>query len=202
MNQNILTLEEAANSFITQSANKPVPETIVEILLDKEKVAKKAKNTISLKQLEGSWRLCFITGTKKSSDHAGIILGSGKYTPNWVTFYISYSSDSTTLNQEVETGTIGNSVHLGALKLLLNGPMKILPNKNIVVFYFTRMTLEFFGKKIFSGYIRGGKKNKENFEKAKIKKQAFFSYFAISDKIIAARGKGGGLAIWAKEEQK
>jgi hypothetical protein len=202
MTENILYLEQVANSFITHSANKPVPETIVEVLLDEEKVAKKAKNSISLKQLEGSWRLCFITGTKKTRDRAGIILGSGKYTPNWVKFYISYSSDSTTSNQEFETGTIGNSVQLGGLKLLLNGPMKILPNKNIVVFDFTRMALEVFNQKIFSGYIRGGKKNEESFYQAKINKQAFFSYFAISDKIIAARGKGGGLAIWAKEEQK
>lgn len=202
MNQNILYLEQAANSFLTQSADKPVPETIVEFLLNEEKAAKKAKNSISLKQLEGSWRLCFITGTKKTRERAGIILGSGKYTPNWVKFYISYSSDSATPNQESETGTIGNSVDLGGLKLSLNGPMKILPNKNIVVFDFTRMTLQVFNQKIFSGYIRGGKKNEENFYQAKINKQAFFSYFAISDKIIAARGKGGGLAIWAKEEQK
>ena len=79
--------------------------------------------------------------------------------------------------------------------------MKILPNKNIVVFDFTRMSLHVFGQKIYSGYIRGGQKSEENFEQAKISKQAFFNYFAVSDKIIAARGKGGGLAVWVKEAE-
>ncbi|PSF38687.1 hypothetical protein C7H19_04040 [Aphanothece hegewaldii CCALA 016] len=195
MNQNIVTLEQAANSFITQSADKPIPEIIVKTLLEEEKAAKKNKNPVSFQQLEGAWRLFFITGTKKARDRAGIILGSGKYLPHWVKIYISYCQ-----NQD-ETANIVNSVNLGTLKLSLSGPTQILPNKNIVVFNFTRMTLQVFGKKIFSGDIRGGKKSEENFYKVQ-KKEAFFSYFAISDKIIAARGRGGGLAIWTKEEQK
>ncbi|GFE71137.1 hypothetical protein [Chroococcus sp. FPU101] len=196
MTENILVLEQAANAFLYQSTDQPTPNTIVDALLDEEKTAKKNKNSVTLKQLEGSWRLFFVTGTKKTRDRAGIILGSGKYIPKWVKIYLLYSQ-----NHNNEIGTIGNSVSLGTLKLLLNGPMKILPNKNIVVFDFTRLTIQVLGQKIFSGYVRGDQKNEDNFTQASIQKQAFFSYFAISDKIIAARGKGGGLAIWAKEEQ-
>lgn len=196
MTENILVLEEAAHAFLSQSTDQLTPNTIVDALLNEEKAAKKNKNSVTLKQLEGSWRLFFITGTKKTRDRAGIILGSGKYLPKWVKIYLSYSQ-----NQDNEIGTVGNSVSLGTLKLLLNGPMKILPNKNLVVFDFTRLTIQVLGQKIFSGYVRGGQKNEDNFAQASIQKQAFFSYFAISDKIIAARGKGGGLAIWVKEEQ-
>jgi hypothetical protein len=195
MTENILILEQAATAFLAQATDRPTPKTIVETLLGEEKIAKKDRQAISLEQLEGTWRLFFITGTRKARDRAGIILGSGKYTPTWIEIYLSYNR-----NSDQETGTVGNSVNLGALKLSLDGPMKILPNKNIVVFDFTRMTLQLFGQKLFSGYIRGGKKSEETFTQANLQKQAFFSYFVISDKIIAARGKGGGLAIWTKEE--
>lgn len=196
MTENILILEQAAHSFITQAKDRPVPQAVIDALLAEEKNAKKAKTSLSLEQIKGTWRLFFIAGTKKAQSRAGVILGAGRYITNWVKIYISYSS---TENSEI--GTIDNSVQFGSLTLSLSGPMKILPNRKIVVFDFTRMTLQVFGQKIYSGYIRGGQKSEENFEQAKINKQAFFNYFTVSDKIIAARGKGGGLAIWLKEAE-
>ncbi|MEO1378598.1 MAG: hypothetical protein AAFW70_30920, partial [Cyanobacteria bacterium J06635_10] len=35
-------------------------------------------------------------------------------------------------------------------------------------------------------------------DKQTLKQQAFFSYFLIEDNYIAARGRGGGLALWVK----
>ena len=32
-----------------------------------------------------------------------------------------------------------------------------------------------------------------------LKEQAFFNYFYFSKNLIAARGKGGGLALWGRD---
>ena len=46
--------------------------------------------------------------------------------------------------------------------------------------------------------IRGGKDSDESFFSQNLNQQAFFSYFLVTDKFIAARGRGGGLALWQK----
>lgn len=94
LNNNMLeyssVLELAAQSFITN----PSPTAIIQALLTAEKTAKKNKKSYSLQHLQGTWRLGFITGTKKKPNSRGIILGSGRYIPNWVIIQLSYSSQS------------------------------------------------------------------------------------------------------------
>ncbi|RMF21552.1 MAG: hypothetical protein D6756_12200, partial [Cyanobacteria bacterium J083] len=80
----------------------------------------------------------------------------------------------------------------------LTGPVKFLSPKNILAFDFTTMYIKLFGLKVYQGYIRGGKKKEESFYQDKINQQAFFSYFYLSKNVSAARGKGGGLAIWIR----
>ena len=76
--------------------------------------------------------------------------------------------------------------------------VKFLAKKNILAFDFTKATVQILGKTIYNNYIRGGKKSEETFYQKKVKNQAFFGYFFITEKAIAARGRGGGLAIWGK----
>ena len=54
------------------------------------------------------------------------------------------------------------------------------------------------GAKIYTQNIRGGKNNEASFFSQSIKRQAIFSSFLVTDKLIAARGRGGGLALWQK----
>ena len=60
------------------------------------------------------------------------------------------------------------------------------------------MRLSLSGLKLYQGYIRGGKDRENNFDNQTLKQQAFFTYFLVEDNYIAARGKGGGLALWTK----
>ena len=69
-----------------------------------------------------------------------------------------------------------------------------------MAFDFTKITVKLFGIKLYSGYIRGGKESENKFLTENVAKQAFFTYFLIQEKFIAARGRGGGLAIWKKLE--
>ena len=83
-------LEQAA-----KSNSKPSSSAVVEALLAAEKNAKKTKTRYSFEQLTGKWQLCFITGTKKTRKKAGIVLGAGRYIPEWIAkIQIAYSSES------------------------------------------------------------------------------------------------------------
>ncbi len=95
--------------------------------------------------------------------------------------------------------TVENQVIFPGLKLTVSGLIKFLGKQNILIFDFTRIKIEVLGFKLYEGYIRGGLEKEKNFEEESIKNQAFFTYFLVENEIIAARGKGGGLALWSKE---
>jgi hypothetical protein len=191
------------NLILQQIVNRlsPQPEDLVKTLLDAEKTAKKQKKHYSLQQLCGTWRLHFVTGTKKTRKQAGVVLGAGRYLPKFIKIQIRYSANS---NQHKESpsemGNVENSVEFAGLQLILTGPIKFLAAKNILAFDFTRITVRVGGLNLYQGYIRGGERKEKEFEEESIKKQAFFSYFLLDKKIIAARGRGGGLALWCKSE--
>ena len=193
--ENISILEQAA-----QSNSKPSPATVVAALLEAEKRAKQNKIRYGFEQLIGNWRLCFITGTKKTRQKAGIVLGAGRYIPEWVAkIQIAYSAQAVAEGEEDrEKGRVENSVQVGAIKLTLSGPTKFLVNKNILAFDFTRITVKLLGKTVYQGFIRGGEAREAEFFSLSVGKQAFFAYFLVEDGIIAARGRGGGLALWAR----
>ncbi|NJK74108.1 MAG: hypothetical protein HC786_19085 [Richelia sp. CSU_2_1] len=193
--ENISILDRAAKSH-----PKPSPNAVVAALLAAEKNAKKSKIRYSFPQLIGTWRLCFITGTKKTRQKAGIVLGTGRYIPEWVAkIQIAFSPADTVTEAAAnsDTGNVKNSVTVGAIELTLSGPTKFLPN-NILAFDFTRITVKVLGKTVYQGLIRGGEAREKEFFSLSVGKQAFFAYFLIENEIIAARGRGGGLALWAK----
>ncbi|MEG4208473.1 hypothetical protein [Microcoleus sp. S13_B4] len=193
--ENLSLLEQAA-----QSNSKPSPEAVVAALLEAEKNAKKNKIRYSFEQLTGNWQLCFITGTKKTRKKAGIVLGAGRYIPEWVArIQIAYSAEPVAEGEEnSEIGRVENSVQVGAIVLTLSGPTKFLVNKNILAFAFTRITVKVLGKTVYQGFIRGGEAREAEFFSLSVGKQAFFAYFLLEDGIIAARGRGGGLALWGR----
>ena len=191
-------LQQAAIFPENKSNSLPDPSQIVDALLEAEKMSKKNKIGCSFEQLLGTWQLRFITGTKKTRAKAGIVLGAGRYLPKFIKIYLTYSEQFlATPPQDIPAGTVNNIVELGGFKLALSGPIKFLPQKNILAFDFTRISVHFFGIKLYQGYIRGGEVKEKGFYPEKVGKQAFFAYFLVQDNFIAARGKGGGLALWS-----
>ncbi len=189
-------LDRTTDLSLTKSS-LPSPSELVDALLAVEKMARKEKTSYSLEDLIGIWRLRFITGTKKTRQKAGIVLGAGRYIPQFIQISIQYYRHNSTSAVRLE-----NSVKLGFLTLSLTGPVKFLAPKNILVFDFTTITVRVLGVKLYDGYIRGGKEKEAEFEAEKIANQAFFVYFLIQNNLIAARGKGGGLALWIKDAKK
>jgi len=187
-------LDQAIAFLTTPSATPPAPETVVEALLQAEKTAKQTKVRHSYAQLLGTWRLGFVTGTKKSRQRAGIILGAGRFLPKWVKIHLSYSQSV----PDQERGTVQNSVELGLLQLVLTGPTQFWQKTNMLAFDFTRIRVSLFGLKLYEGYIRRGQTREAGFYEQSVKEQAFFTYFLVENHCLAARGRGGGLALWTR----
>lgn len=187
-------LDQAIEFLTTPSATPPAPEAVVEALLMAEKTAKQTKVRHAYPQLLGTWRLGFITGTKRSRQRAGVILGAGRFLPKWVKIQLSYSQ----LESGQERGTVQNSVELGPLVLIVTGSTQFWQKTNILAFDFTRMKVSLSGLKLYEGYIRGGRDREARFYEQSVKEQAFFTYFLVENRCLAARGRGGGLALWTR----
>ena len=187
-------IEQAANYLQNKSAKPPESKAVVEELIAAEKAAKQTKIDHSFSQLTGNWRLGFITGTKKTRKRAGVVLGAGRFLSKLVKIQLSYSKSEDYLDK----GSVDISVQFGLLKIVLTGPVQFWSKKNILAFDFIRMQLSLSGLNLYQGYIRNGKDREESFDKQTLKEQAFFTYFLVEDNYIAARGKGGGLALWTR----
>jgi hypothetical protein len=202
MTEPVAVLDQAVQFLQRSLANPPSAESVVEALLQAEKTAQQTQMPSSYQQLLGDWRLGFVTGTRRTRQRAGVVLGAGRFLPAWVKIRLSYAAETIATGQnEVELsdrGRVENLVELGALQLCLTGPTLFRAKTQILAFDFTQMTVCIFGRKIYSSYIRNGQTRETRFYQSTLKEQAFFTYFLIRDNCIAARGRGGGLALWIR----
>lgn len=192
-----MVLERAIAFLTAASTTAPAPEEVVEELLQAEKEAKRVKTHAAYSQLLGKWRLGFITGTKRSRQQAGIVLRAGRFLPHWLKIHLAYDTAADS-SQFPDRGTVRNSVELGLFHLVLSGPVQFRSQQNILAFDFTQMHLSLGSLMLYQGYIRNGKEREVQFWEQSLKQQAFFRYFSIQETYLAARGKGGGLALWTK----
>jgi len=186
------TLTQATAAFRGEGA-LPIAAAVVDALLKAEKAARQQQLAYPFEALCGCWRLCFATGTRKRK-RGGIILGKGFYVPKFVPAYISFSAKESSYQ-----GEISNQVQLGALLLKFTGPCQWLNKKNLLAFDFTQLQLSLFSRAVYTGNVRGGKAKAENFSNQANAKQPFFAFFLVTADFIAARGRGGGLALWIRE---
>lgn len=203
MENDILLLEEVAQFVLTGKGEKPNSSMIAETLIRCENQAKKTKEKHNFESLVGTWRLCWVSGTQKIRKQAGFVKGSGLYIPSFLNLQIIYSRSPhpfLTIEKppEIDAGIIQNCVKLNQFNLTLTGPAKFLDKKNILAFDFTYVTSKLFGLNLYDGKMPGTASNSAQFYQDSIKKQAFFAFFIITPNLIAARGRGGGLALWAK----
>lgn len=193
-------LDQTARSLKSRG-DRVSPDQVVNALLEAEKAGRQNRKPHPFESLYGCWQLYFITGTKKTRAKAGVIMGAGRYLPGLVGVLLNYSPVSGVESgdrQPFEAGRIENQIQVGLMTLTVSGPAKFLDKNDILAFDFTRLAVEAVGIKLYDNYIRGGKTSEENFDQRLVKDQAFFAYFLIRENLIAARGRGGGLALWVK----
>ncbi len=188
---------DTLNQVVDSKQKSPSVKDTLSALIAAEKDSHRHQPQYQFEQLLGSWRLCFINGTNKSRSQFGNVLKDGFYLPSFTPVKIAYSlppSAQENLNQ----GRVVNTVTLGLVRFTIEGPCKFIERKNILAFDFTYLTMFVLGAKIYTQNIRGGKNREASFFSQSIKRQAIFSSFLVTDKLIAARGRGGGLALWQK----
>lgn len=180
----------------------PQPEVVVQALLQAELAAKQQRSHYAFADLLGEWRLCFTTGVKKRSSpsgqkRGGIRLKPGFYLPRWTPAQIGFfaSPDSAAAGQ----GSITNQIQLGMVRLRFTGPAKYLGKKNLLAFDFTQIAIDCFGQTLLQTGFRGGQTKAAQFEQMPIAQLPFFAFFSVTSDWIAARGRGGGLALWIRE---
>ncbi|WP_421655924.1 hypothetical protein [Leptothermofonsia sp. ETS-13] len=188
-------LSEAVAAFRGESSNRPSADAVVNALLQAEKAAKQQRLVYPFQPLLGHWQLCFATGTRKARQRGGILLGRGWYMPKVAKAQISFNA-----LEGSSHGEIGNEVRLGPLLVKFTGPCRYLgKKKNLLAFDLTHMQIALFGRTLYGGNVRSSKIQTQAFEHQPISKLPFFAFFLITEDYIAARGRGGGLAIWTRE---
>jgi hypothetical protein len=177
--------------FGSELRDRPDRVGIVAALQAAEQAAKRrGAEPIDLGQLGGTWRLRFITGTQKI--RRAVKLGPGRFVPSWVTIELGVTG------LVDHQGTIHNRVRFGALDLELTGPCRTYGDRRILAFDFTHLRLAIGPVTLYRGQVR----DPQIFAEGSLKTQAFFSFFVVEGDRIAARGRGGGLAIWSRAEPK
>lgn len=190
MHESTKVLELAVEAQQNKAAGQPNGQDLVAALQATEKKARTVDYTFS--DLSGTWRLAFITGTKKTRQQAGVALGAGRYLPKLIKIQLDYQAI------DHEQGHVQNSVALGQLKLTLLGPLKFWSNARCLAFDFTQIQIHIGAFRLYQGRIKPEATDQE-FYQLPLKEQAFFKYFWVTKTGIAARGRGGGLALWYRE---
>lgn len=127
------------------------------------------------------WRLVFTSGTKEvQKAMKGVGQGSGKYFPL-----------TAVQRWDAATGQIENGVFLGFLgSLTFSGPYAFKGKK---------LAFDFDSLKVKIGPAKLEFKLKDKItEYAAGPKDPFFIFFYVGDDFVAARGRGGGVAFWAR----
>ncbi len=182
----------ASAAVLKQAAQQTdvLPQDLVAAL---QTVEKTHKDRYALSDLVGTWRLHFITGTKKTRKKAGVALGPGRYLPKLIKIQLAYQATAD------DQGQVENSVALGSLRLALTGPIKFWPKSRCLAFDFTQIQISLGKLTLYKGRIKPEAAD-QDFYLQTLKEQAFFKYFWVTDQGIAARGRGGGLALWYRAE--
>ncbi|HEY9908678.1 MAG TPA: hypothetical protein V6D18_13860 [Thermosynechococcaceae cyanobacterium] len=186
--QNLNILAEVVRRARGQKGDRPPTAAVVQALLQAEETTRQQRLEYPSDALLGEWRLCFVANQKMRQGQDKV--KGGWYVPQFAPAQISFAA------AEAGRSTIANQVQLGALLLKLTGPANYSGKKNLLAFDFTRIQLSLGSWTIYQGNIRGGQT--EKFYEQSIAQLPFFAFFLITDDFIAARGRGGGLALWMR----
>jgi hypothetical protein len=187
-------LTQAIAAILEGKSDRLPTADLTNTLLGVEKLAKKTKLDIPITDLVGEWQLAFATGARKSKKRAGIRLGKGYYFPQFIPASISFTPDAANPN----TGEIANQVAVGLVRLKLTGPYRYLGKKNLLAFDFIDFEVQILDRIIYQGKMPKKQKIDRDFASKLIAQLPFFSFISASNHGIAARGRGGGLALWVR----
>ncbi len=186
-----------AESVLTAAVGpslRPTAAAIVMALLQTEESIRHTRIQFTESDLLGNWRLHFVSAGKVnliSKRLRGFFLPS--FLPAQIRFQRSDMNDSVPL-------CVTNQITIGLIQLKFTGPARFESKKNLLGFDFTRLEIIALGQRVYEGAVPSSRTN-QKFQDIAIGKLPFFAFFAVTDRFIAARGRGGGLAMWVKQSE-
>lgn len=148
--------------------------------------------TNMLKNLDGSWRLIFTTGTAKTQQKFG---------------KINYFPLKAVQTFRPAENFIENGIYAGDFPLIkFSGAMEFDLRKRKLEFDFDSLELlNFINIRLKKGQAadlgsKSGLGSDSNVKNSERDKKPFFNWISADDKIATARGGGGGLALWKRVE--
>lgn len=187
------TLHEAAKT------RKADSEDVFKVIRDLER---KKEKDVSLAKLNGQWKLQWTTGTKEVAANLQR-RADGSYFP--IRAVQSFNA---------EAQTIRNGVYVGPAALYFDGEFRFRERQNVLEFTFLKVSLKLGSLGPWSMSITDdkwdalkaaeqeasdGQGNIEKGKAGKVGANPFFKFVLADDECCAARGRGGGLALWARE---
>ncbi|HZG38017.1 MAG TPA: hypothetical protein VEZ50_04985 [Nodosilinea sp.] len=186
-----LTLPPADVLSAVASGARIEGKQVTAALLAAEQQTKQQRHQISTEALLGNWQLRF-TAPKKPALKAGQPTSGGFYVPGLAVASISFSRG------DDDQLTIQNQLQVGPTRLRFTGPAKVLPKKNLLAFDFVRLQIMAGSLTVIDRSLRSKAAKADDFAATGVGKLPFFAFFAAQEGYIAARGRGGGLALWVK----
>mmetsp|Transcript_48543 Transcript_48543/g.140657 ORF Transcript_48543/g.140657 Transcript_48543/m.140657 type:complete len:293 (+) Transcript_48543:62-940(+) len=171
-------LDTLAESALTRSAP---PEEVFEAIRLLEKAKDVAGDSGFASFLTGDWRLIYTTGTKKTEDEIG---------------RVNYVPITAVQRFNMQEKFIRNGVYLGPISLEFEGSLRWIEDRRRLEFDFE--DLKICGVSLpLPDFVRSAAGMKSS---APYKKQPAFNFVAVDERIAAARGAGGGVALWLRNE--
>lgn len=189
------TVDQAVAAFRDNSAQRPDGKAVTAALLKLERAAKRAKVTLPLEALLGTWQLCF-NARKGAKFEAEEPVGNGFYVPKLAIARLTFACDSD--SDSDHSLAIANELSVGPLRVRFTGPARYPGRKNLLAFDFTQLQVACFGLQVYQGKVESKKRAGQSFPEIPTGQLPFFIFFAAQENYLAARGRGGGLAIWVK----
>ena len=150
-------------------------------LLQIESTSKKLSKTIKIENILGSWRLQrqWPKGKGNKNTISSIFLKLV-----FATLVLRKTDDK---QEEID---IKNYVYIGPVKVEFTGRANYMSDKSFLFFSFRELSILLNNNKILSKELHS----------SKVENRPFFYFIEIDShyKSLAARGKGGGLAIWTR----
>ncbi len=173
-------------------SDRPAASEVIQALLQQEASVRKSRVQLPEQDLIGDWRLHFVTLGK-------VRLGSkrlrGFFLPAFLPAQIAFQPAEDPVDSPLN---VTNQVTIGLIQLKFTGPARYEGKKNLLGFDFTQLAVQVAGQQVYSGAVPSSRAN-QKFKDISIGRLPFFAFFAVTPSFIAARGRGGGLAIWVKQ---
>jgi len=157
------------------------PEEVFNAIRLLEKAKDAAGDSGFAEKLTGDWRLIYTTGTAKTEKEVGRI--------NYVPIVAVQRFD-------MDKKFIRNGVYLGPLSLEFEGTFRWIEERRRLEFDFDALKVCGFELEL-PDFVRSAMGMRSS---TPYKRQPAFDFVAADGQVVAARGAGGGVALWVRND--